>query len=116
MSDWVDHPDRPAPTWPTTDHRHVCGRERPSRDQPGPPTESRAPGMLAVSVTTVGGLLQRRGELMVNFTVCEFHLSHFQECREPAPACQGLAHLPPGGAHDVRLQQGAPRLSCWQLC
>ena len=53
---------------------------------------------------------------MVNFTVCEFHLSHFQECREPAPACQGLAHLPPGGAHDVRLQQGAPRLSCWQLC
>ena len=65
--------------------------------------------MLAVSVTTVGGLLQRRGELMVNFTVCEFHLSHFQECREPAPACQGLAHLPPGGAHDVRLHPDQTR-------
>lgn len=53
---------------------------------------------------------------MVSFTVCEFHLGHFQECCEPAPACQGLAHLPPGGAHNLRLGQGAPRLSCWELC
>lgn len=30
LSDPVTHTDRPARTWPATDHRHVYGHERPS--------------------------------------------------------------------------------------
>lgn len=90
----MNHPDRPAPTWPTIDTSvGMNGPAETSRDLPQSHGQQEC---LLLAVATVGGLLQSRGELMVNSAGCEFHLSHFQECPEAAPAGRALAHLPPG--------------------
>lgn len=84
------------------------GMNGPAETSRDLPQSHRQQECLLSAVATVGGLLQSRGEPMVNFTGCEFRLSHFQECPEAALPAEHL-HTRLQGCPQPASTAGSPK-------